>query len=315
MLFSGKVAKWICVSNSSCLPLQALHETLAEILQAASEEQQQQAQQAQQHDVVLARQAHWAATVPALAQHPALHLAARQALHSWLAASGAPSVWRLLLLYLRAVRRLCAQQLRGGSLPPELSLLYPVHLAGCAALLHCQRPTGAGLQRLVSQLQLAVACGSSSSSVEHQQQEAAEQQVWQLQLDSPDWLLFALRQLPLQQLLDLAAADAADANKEGYHGSSAVQQAALPPDNSEGSVVATAAAAAEYAALLLWPGQPRRRAVLLEALFLQLGDVDLSMVQPWIQTLLSWQSLLLPMSTARVCVADQTDPHEGVPWS
>ncbi|GAB4815768.1 hypothetical protein N2152v2_002814 [Parachlorella kessleri] len=47
---------------------------------------------------VLRHRAHLQAAVSACAAHPALHLVARQALHAWLAESGNPAVWQLLVL-------------------------------------------------------------------------------------------------------------------------------------------------------------------------------------------------------------------------
>ena len=107
-----------------------------------------------------------------------------------------------------------------------------------------------------------------------------QQQVWQLLLDAPAWLLFCLHRLPLQRLLELeAATDGLDCRTQ-------------PEARAAADRGAAQAAAAEYAALVLWPGEPRRRQVLVEALLLQLEDVDFAALRPWLEMLHSWQGLL-----------------------
>ena len=265
----------------------------------------------QQAGQLLAQQPHWAATAAAAAAHPALHLAIRQTLHEWLAASGNPAVWRLLLLYMQAARGthqqgVQQQQQHGaqrmlqqgqGQLPRQLRLLYPAVLAGVTEMLLMERPSEAGLQRAVDELH-AYMCGSPPPATaaaaaavagmrpapaEQLQPSASErpQQVWHLLLDAPPWMLFCLQRLPLQRLLELAAA----AEEAGFDGSTQPGEAA-----ADGG--AAQAAAAEYAALLLWPGEPRRRQAVVEALLLQLGDVDLPAMRPWLEMMQAWQRLL-----------------------
>lgn len=291
--------------------MQALQQVLAEVLQAAVEQQQKQQQRARRQAVsqgacgdageasgecarlqaLLGQQPHWAAVPEAVARHPALHLVARQALHEWLAASGNPEAWRLLLLLLRAARCGGTQQpaQAQGQLPAGLAALYSAGLAGAAALLHAEQPTEAGLQAAVAQLQaflappaeqaLASALDASAAAAQRQQQ------AWQLQLDAPAWLLACLRRLPLQHLLSLAEAGGAAAG-----GTAAAAEAAT------GSP-----AAAAYAALALWPGEPRRQGVLREALQLELSDVDLPSLRPWLLALHSWQALLADAAAVVDC--------------
>ena len=301
--------------------VQALQQTLAEILQAATAQQSERLPPPTGSSLkqLLEQQPHWAATAAAAAAHPALHLAIRQTLHHWLAASGNPAVWRLLLLYFNAVRSgHCGQQqpLDQHLLPLQLRLLYPAALAGVAALLHTEQPSSAGLDRAVARLQRFLSPPASqpaedgSQAWQHLQQHStaagaaaaagpphAEQHVGQMLLDAPAWLLFCLQQLPLQQLLQLAAAEAAETGPSGAVGGSAPAAAAAaagqePAVSAGAAPAAAAAAAAEYAALLMWPGYPRRRRVLAEALQLDLADVDLAAVQPWLITLVSWQQML-----------------------
>ena len=275
-----------------------------------------------------------------MAQHPALHLLVRQTLHSWLAASGNPAAWRLLLHFVRGVRSSsdAAQLLQRGQLPVHLRVLYPPGLAAAAAMLHTQPPSEAGLCEAVRLLQRFLAAEPSdgaglaaateppapaaATATEHAcacdpaawAAAAGErrQQVWQLQLDAPGWLLFCLRQLPLQQLLDLAAQQAGEAGGPG----SLAAGPATPPGAAGGNsseqqqpVLCGAAspAAARYAALTLWHGEPLHQAVLEEALQPQLGDVDLAAVGPWLQTLHSWQAMLAVEERA-----DATDDGSGI---
>lgn len=146
------------------------------------------------------------------------------------------------------------------------------------------------------------------------------QQVWQLQLDAPSWLLFCLRQLPLQQLLDLAAQEVGEG---GGPGSRAAGPATPPgaaversqhnqhrpgsqgPEGGQPSAqqqpplhAAASPAAARYAALALWHAEPLSQAVLEEALQLQLGDIDLEAVWPWLQALHGWQEMLAAVEPA-----------------
>ncbi len=327
---------------------------------------QQGQQQGQQHGVdgadvlhVVQQRPHWAASVAAAAAHPALHLAIRQTLHRWLAASGNPLVWRLLLLYLQAGRdgaswraassRGAAAQQAGGftrqqgqpgvgqpqvQLPPRLAVLHPPALAPMAALLLTEAPTEAGLERAVAGLQAflqqpleeedaevaqQVGQGGTQTAdlpggapsqqagllgrlLAEQQQLAARQRatrqrheaVWRLQLDAPEWALFCLRCLPLQQLLQMAATQegtpAAASPGVGAEGQRIGFRAACIASrpNMEGSL----ASAAAYISLLAWPGEQRCRQVLQEALCLQLQDVSLPAVRPWLDTLLRWQGML-----------------------
>lgn len=384
-------------------PLQALQQALAEVLQAATQQpaagQQQgagpQRQQAARDGApgggsgwladtqqLLESKPHWAATTAAMAQHPALHLLARQTLHSWLAASGNPTVWRLLLHFVQAAMSgSSAAQLRQqqGQLPLPLRVLYPAGLAGAAALLHTQPPSEAGLRAAVELLQrflsgeasqgagpsqaageptagataaaqppalAAVAAAAAHHSLADDPTAwalaAAErrQQVWQLQLDCPSWLLFCLRQLPLEQLLQLAAQQAGEEGRSGGRaagpatplGAAAERaQHVKPPPGSQGiqqltqqppaaSMAAASPAAARYAALALWPGEPLNQAVLQEALQLQLADVDLGAVRPWLQALHGWQAMLATAVTAEAgcgvvaaAAVQQERPAEGKP--
>ncbi|KAL4419848.1 hypothetical protein ABPG75_006946 [Micractinium tetrahymenae] len=304
--------------------------------------QQHPEQHPEQHQVpqdlwaVLRQRPRWAATSAAAAAQPALHLAIRQTLHRWLAASGSPSVWRLLLLYLQAA---CGSSSGGqpgpvgqapGQLPTHLAVLHPPSLAHAAALLLTEQPSEAGLERAVAALQaflqhppaseqwqqrgsqggqatdlLAMAdrqC-SLADQLSAEQQLLAGQQVeklqrqeavWRLQLDAPGWALFCLRRLPLQRLLQLAAAEdglpAAELAEGGQPGWQGVASEAASPQ--AGSVPTSAAAAAAYVALLLWPGEHCSRQVLQEALCLQLQDVSLPALRPWLEMLHRWQHML-----------------------
>lgn len=331
--------------------LQALQQALAEILQAAAQQPASGQQQAigtkrQQPaeggapassgtlQPLLDSKPHWAATAAAVAQHPALHLLVRRTLHSWLAASGNPAAWRLLLHFVQAVRSSssdAAQVLQRGQLPVHLRVLYPPALAAAAALLHTQPPSEAGLCEAAGLLQRFLGAepsdGAGSAAAAEPPAPAAgtatehacardptswasaaadrRQQVWQLQLDAPGWLLFCLRQLPLQQLLDLAVQQSGEAGGPG----SRAAGPATPPGAASGNgsqqqrpVLCGAAspAAARYAAFALWHGEPLHQAVLEEALQLQLGDVDLAAVRPWLQTLHGWQAMLAAEGWAEV---------------
>lgn len=310
--------------------LQALQQALAEILEAATAQPQEGTQRAGEEqrggdsrptqaclaapELLLARQAHWAATAAAAARHPALHLLVRRTLHAWFAASGNSAAWRLLLHYVHAARSAHAPLLRQGHLPADLRLLYPPGLRGVAALLHTQRPSDAGLTQAVAQLHsyvdgsaaaaAAAAEGAAAAAASPWEQAAAtaerQQQAWQLLLDAPAWLLFCLLQLPLQQLLALAVQQAQQPRQPG--------SPAMPPSPAAGdhplpeqiqgealplsSRDAASPAAAQYAALVLWAGEPGCQQVLREALQLQLGDVDLAALRPWLQMLRRWQPLL-----------------------
>lgn len=309
-----------CPVIPRCAALQAFQQTIAEILQAAVAQQQQQ----QQHEVarqelgsqvadadgsgsggqlaqlqqLLQQHSHWHATPAAVARHPALHLVARQALHEWLAASGNPAAWRLLLLYMHAARNAWQAELQQGQLPAEIRVLYPAALAGVAALLHMQPPSEAGLAAAVADLdtflQLQQPAGGAAGEAQPLSAVASaaataqrQQQAWQLQLDAPGWLLFALKQLPVHYLLNLAAA-ASGSMATGADGGS---DAAGSPTGSQPQATASPAAAA-YAAMALWPGEPRRQQVLREALLLQLEDIDLPAVRLWLEQLHSWQGML-----------------------
>lgn len=134
---------------------------------------------------------------------------------------------------------------------------------------------------------------------EQQRQEAA----WQLQLDAPDWALFCLRRLPLQQLAAAAEQPVQVANPapaspgEGEDDNEQLRsQAASGAEraHAHGAPTSTAAvaAAAAYISLLAWPGDPSCRQVLQEALGLQLEGVSLPAIQPWLEALLRWQRML-----------------------
>lgn len=382
-------------------PLQALQQALAEILQAATQQlaaghQQGAGPQRQQAardgapagesvwladmQQLLESKPHWAATTATMAQHAALHLLARQTLHSWLAASGNPTAWRLLLHFVQAAMshssaaHLWQQQ---GQLPLPLRVLYPAGLAGAAALLHTQPPSEAGLREAVELLQrflsgeassgagTAQAVGEPTAGAAAAAQSPAlaavgamhhsladepaawalaaaerRQQVWQLQLDCPSWLLFCLRQLPLEQLLQLAAQQAGEDGRSGSRaagpatplGAAAERaQHVKPPPGSQGiqqltqqlpaaSMAAASPAAARYAALALWPGEPLNQAVLQEVLQLQLADVDLGAVRPWLQALHGWQAMLATAVPAEAgcgvvaaAAVQQERPAEGRP--
>lgn len=266
---------------------------------------------------MLARQPHWAATAAAAARHPALHLAMRQTLHGWLAASGSPVAWRLLLLLLRAAAGARGQQLeRDGQLPAELRVLYPADLVPAAALLHTQPPSAAGLDQAVALLRAYIAAASGApsdsglplaqrqqqqqdgsdaqpvhawdhASCEQQRQRLAagrqrQAQAWQLVLDAPAWVLFCLQQLPLQQLLEAGTA----ADDAGSMGPASPSPAPAPAGHRQAGA---SAAAADFVGLLLWPGQARQWQVLREVLALELANVDLPAILPWLQ---SWQRVL-----------------------
>lgn len=259
------------------LCLQALHQTINEVLQAATR-QEGSAEELGQEDGAAAwtnmrqlvgSRRRWAACLAAAARHPALHLAARQVLHRWLADSGHPAVWRLLLLHLHAARAVQAEQLAAQQrLPPQLAVLYPAGLAAAATLLHAGAPCDEGLDQVLAHLQLYVQPAQRPQRGRVQR----EQHVWRLLLDAPAWLAFCLQRLPLRALDELmeggGACEARSAAGEG------------------------AASAARFVALLLLPGEPRRRRVLEDALALRLEDVDLAAMQPWLESLAAWQNFL-----------------------
>lgn len=336
--------------------MQALQQALAEVLQAAT---QQQAARTKQHAAVssdgggsgwladpqqlLDSRPHWAATAAAAARHPALHLLARRTLHNWLAGSGNPAAWRLLLHLMQAARSSegVAQLLRRGQLPVALQVLYPRGLAAAASLLHTQQPTDTRLGEAVALLQRFLGDASEAADAAAQPAgtgskaaaatAAAEgclpsadvaaaaavaakrrQQVWQLQLDAPGWLLFCLHQLPLEQLLQLAGQSGSGASGAAGPTTPPAEAAEQPPSRLPGSQdmppsqealplsagAAASPAAARYAALALWPGQPLFQRVLEEALQLQLGDVDLAAVRPWLEALRGWRPLLAAAEAA-----------------
>lgn len=368
---------------ASPLPaLQALQQTLAEVLQESSAlvpaempsmesgarqpgQRQQQGREQPARDVasVLQQQPRWAATAGAAAEHPALHLAIRQTLHSWLAASGNPAVWRLLLLYLQAAcgRAGCcsadglagpagptgsrAQHAQRGpgclphrQLPAHLAVLHPPALAHVASLLLLEPPSEAALERGVAGLQAflqqpstgdeqgqhGMNCGPLPAglpgSAEQQgclaQRQLAQRQrladerlaaarrqeaAWQLQLDAPGWALYCLRRVPLLRLLTLVEETelmSVAASQGGAGEGAGCPRPAGPAAHvcDEGATASegtsAAAAAAAYISLLAWPGEPHRRRVLRDALCLQLGDVDLPAVRPWLDMLLRWQRML-----------------------
>lgn len=282
--------------------MQALQQALAEILQAASA--------APPDQQLLRRHPHWAATAAAAARHPALHLVMRQTLHGWFAASGNPAVWLLLLLYVRAAADGSGQSPQ-GELPAQLRALYPAALLPAAARLHGEQPSEAGLAEAVAQLQAFLAAPATedeapaleaarepATAEEGAAAAARHQHAWRLQLDAPAWLLFCLRQLPLQQLLGAAAAQELAA--AGPHTAAPLELGSLGSDGEEGGPVAAPSgsaaaspAAAAYAAMALWPGERERQAVVREALQGQLGDVDLPALRPWLRTLQAWQRMLL----------------------
>ena len=255
---------------------------------------------------LLARHPHWAATSAAAAAHPALHLAMRHTLHAWLAASGTPAVWSLLLHFLQAALDSTAAQQRQhgggllpGQLPAQLRLLYPPGLVGAAAALLTQQPSEAGVEGAVAHLQLYLQgpAGSEAAALAAQQQQACGleplpdaaarcQAVWQLQLDAAACALFCLRRLPLRRLLQMAAAHGSDSDEDAAAG------AVVRGDGAGDAATAPVPAAAEYIALLLWPGEPRRQQALASALQGQLAGVSLAALQPCLEQLQGWQHLL-----------------------
>ena len=351
-------------------PMQALQQALAEVLQAATHQQAARAKQQAaagsgggndgwlaDPQQLLDSQPHWAATAAAVAYHPALHLLARRTLHSWLTASGNPAAWHLVLHLMQAARSCegAAQQLLRGQLPVALQVLYPPGLAAVAALLHTQQPTDTRLGEAVTLLEQFLEGGSEASqpalTAAHAATVAAaaglpppadlavaaaaaaerRQQVWQLQLDAPGWLLFCLNQLPLDQLLELAGQGSGGASGAAGPATRPAAAAAQPPSSRLGSQdlppsqeavplspgAAASLAAARYAALALWPLQPLLQRVLEEALQLQLGDVDLAATRPWLEALHSWRPLLAAAEAAAAAggaaAEGQDAPMNGAP--
>jgi hypothetical protein len=259
--------------------LQALHQTLLEMLEAATQQDrgQEEAGEGSKGGAsawtdlqrAVGSRPRWAACVAAAARHPALHLAVRQVLHGWLADSGHPAVWRLLLLHLHAARAAQQGELAAEQrLPAQLAVLYPAGLAAAAAVLHTRAPCVEGLHQVLAHLQLY------TQPAQQQPRGRAQraQHAWRLLLDAPAWLSFCLQQLPLPALVELA--------RRGG------------PCEAQGGAGAGAAPAARFVALLMWPGEPRRQQVLEDALALQLGDVDLPALRPWLEVLAVWREFL-----------------------
>ena len=249
---------------------QALWQTLAEVLEAAaSGPGDGEAGAAQRVLLALPTRPHWAALAPALSAHPALHLAARQALHAWLGASGSPAAWALLVALVDAARAAHGGALQRGALPPALRALYPPPAQRLALFLHSATPEPEGLPLLA-----ALLCPDEPAQQPGGAQPVGpeagcwEEQAWRAFLDRPAWLRCALSQLPL------------GAGGPGEGGGSV-----LPPGS------AVLAAAAGVAAWALLPHAATLRQAVAEALGGELDDCDPAALRPWLATLRRWQAL------------------------
>ena len=217
----------------------------------------------------LPAQPHWAALAPALAVHPALHLAARQALHAWVGASGSAAAWALQVALVDAARAAHGAALAQGALPPELQALYPPSAQRLALFLHTVPPEPEGLPRLAELLSSGEPAKRDGSGRPGGPAPGGwEEQAWRALLDRPGWLRCALSQLPLE-------------------GGDAVPLGSGQGQGGGGVL----AAAADVAAWALLPQAATLRRALAEALRGDLEDCDPAALRPWLATLRRWQAL------------------------
>ena len=274
----------------------ALHQTLAELLQAATG-----GGPGQSLEGLLPQQPHWAALLPAVCRQPVLHLAARQALHEWLAASGSLAAWDLLALLVQRVKGASRQELlQGGPLPPELRVLYCPTLWPLAALLHCEAPSPGGLVRVSGLLHQAAVQRGQAGCVEGGW--ACCREIWQLLLDCPAWLCLAVQ----CSRVEAALARCCRKDSPGAIGLEAPQGGGPPTaaaaEGGEGSAEAAAApptgtaevAAAQLLAWAMWPHGPAQRHALVAVLAGEQGggaqgDVVPGQVAPWLEQLWRWE--------------------------
>ena len=272
---------------------------------------------------------------------------ARQALHAWLAETGNPAVWQLLVLLRHQAGSEASHSAkqRGGTaktvgavpvgdaaaageraemmeaaaagvgargqedggvqpgitaplgtgqgdliLPPALRVLYPEGPArDLATLLHTTAPSPEYLRQAAAHLQggkeactalqpqsgtTTIAAGPHNDTRDYGGQGHGyhtSQQLWETLLDYPQWIGFALQQLPLQQLKTALSAG--------------------PAVPAESASAESAKAAAVYVAWLMWPHDRRRRLALCQLLAGHHEEVGLAVVQPWLQTLDGWQHM------------------------
>eukprot|EP00887_Chlorella_sp_A99_P000119 scaffold16.g119.t1 len=257
---------------------------------------------------LLEQRPHWAALPRAAAERPALHLAARRALHGWLAASGSMTAWDLLALLVGAVRSACQRRLEqgrlsplgsaagAGPLPAELRLLYPPSLWPLAAVLHAEAeaPFPPGLLRASAALRRAAQAAGAAPAQQPVGMPAgrpgvqwlARQQLWELILDCPKWLSLAMDVVGLDSLLAASSGSTGTADVGPSPGAERAQRGGADGE--------AAAAAAQLLAWAVWPHAPACRRALSAALAAvpaggEEGQAAAPCVWPWLELLQCWR--------------------------